>query len=221
MLVAGGGDGSGLLLQSAELYDPSTGKWSLTGTMKVASNGLAVLLGAGKVLVAGGSGQNGPLAATQLYDPNTGKWSLTGSLKTPRAGNTLTLLSNSKALITGGIDSSNQFLSSAELYNPVTGKWNFTGSMNVTRLKHTATLLNNGKVLVAGGLGFNKNGPFAIASAEVYDPTSGARSLTGSLNNGRYDDTATLLANGKVLVAGGSNTNNVPIASAELYTPAP
>jgi hypothetical protein len=87
------------------------------------------------------------------------------------------------------------------------------GSLSTARYGHTSTLLSNGKVLVAGG----SNGSY-LASAELYDPTSGTWAATGSLNTARQMHTATLLSNGKVLVAGGFNGGT--LASAELYDPA-
>src|SRR5205823_3175929 len=74
--------------------------------------------------------------------------------------------------------------------------------------------LPNGKVLVAGG----NNGP-ALSSTELYDPASGTWAATGSLGAARCRHTATLLPNGKVLLAGGGNASN-PLSSAELYDPA-
>ena len=60
----------------------------------------------------------------------------------------------------------------------------------------------------------------ATASAELYDPTTGTWTYTGSLHTGRYNHTATLLSDGRVLVVGGDGTFDSYIASAELYDPA-
>src|SRR5205085_398732 len=84
-----------------------------------------------------------------------------------------------------------------------------TGSLATARAGHTATLLLNGKVLIVAGEG--NGAPFVLASAELYDPASGTWSATGSLASARAGQpsghTATLLPNGKVLVAGGGDIN--------------
>jgi hypothetical protein len=81
-------------------------------------------------------------------------------------------------------------------------------------------LLSNGKVLLVGGVSDNGPPAFDLTSAELYDPASGTWTPTGSLAVARVEHTATLLANGKVLVAGGFNSNDGVLASAELYDPA-
>ena len=99
--------------------------------------------------------------------------------------------------------------------------WAFTGNLHTPRYGHTATLLANGKVLVAGGRDRIAPPLFGLAdSAELYDPATGTWSSTGNLNTSRSGHTATLLANGQVLVAGGVTTDYIQLDSTELYDPA-
>jgi N-acetylneuraminic acid mutarotase len=147
-------------------------------------------------------------------------WIPTGSLNTPRSDHTATLLANGKVLVVGGWNDNR--LNSAELYDPASGTWSGTGSLNIARHGHTATLLANGKVLVAGGSGSYDGQQPGLNSAELYDPATGTWSITGSLNIARDGHTATLLPNGKVLVAGGlfhGATSTFYTNSAELYDP--
>ena len=124
-------------------------------------------------------------------------------------------------LVVGGYDANiNDETASAELYDSVTGAWTVTGSMKQPRSNHTATLLPNGKVLVAGGFDFVNGQREQVARVELYDPITGRWSDTGSLNERRESHGATLLPDGTVLVAGGSNNREVFLASAELYDPA-
>jgi hypothetical protein len=97
-----------------------------------------------------------------------------------------------------------------------------TGSMSTPRMDHTATLLLNGKVLIAGGaLSFSINGNRVSASAELYDPATGTFAPTGNMTTPRFSHTATLLADGKVLIAGGITSGEAQfLATAELYDPA-
>ena len=138
-------------------------------------------------------------ASAQAAGPS---WSYTGSLSKARVQHTATLLQNGKVLVEGGSGDN-----SAELYEHTTGTWRYTGNLNRARSAlHSATVLPNGKVLVAGGIGNCTSTECSILnSAELYDPATGTWSITSSLNTGRDQHTMTLLANGKVLVAGGSD----------------
>jgi hypothetical protein len=84
------------------------------------------------------------------------------------------------------------------------GIFNATGSMITPRYFHTATLLPNGMVLVAGGVPTNWPDAPVLASAELYDPATGIFTATGSMTTGRAQHSATLLADGRVLIAGGT-----------------
>jgi len=98
------------------------------------------------------------------------------------------------------------------------GNFTAVGSMTTARAAHTATLLPNGKVLIAGGAGY---GFQALASAELYDPSTRTFAPTGSMIMPRYDHSATLLADGRVLIAGGTQNVNARafVFTAEIYDP--
>ena len=147
-------------------------------------------------------------------------WTATGSLIEARSDHTATLLPDDKVLVAGGADNF-AVLASAELYDPSSGSWTATGDMIEGRLRHTATLLLDGKVLVAGGSSSGGSGP-SLASAELYDPKSGSWMATENMIEARAHHTATLLPDGRVLVAGGSGSDPSgfdSLASAEVYDP--
>jgi N-acetylneuraminic acid mutarotase len=194
----------GVDAQSSHAQSPNSGTWSFTGSMNVARyNHTATQLSNGQVLVIGGLDSSGSiLTSAELYNPTTKIWSFTGSMNVARQNFRATPLVNGEVLVEGGIDATGMALTSAELYNPTTGRWSLTGSMNVGRENHQAVLLNNGKVLVAGGDTGTQNNPYiqALATAELYDPTAGTWSLTGSMHLQRFNQPMLLLSNGKVLV---------------------
>jgi len=191
-----------------------------TGSMSVTRfRTTMTLLPNGKVLVAAGEDGSNVLKSAELYDPATGTWSSTGALNVERFSHAAVLLANGMVLVEGGNGTTTGGIqSTAELYNPGPGTWSTTGPLNADRTEHTTTLLPNGKVLVVGGHGNPPAG--VLSSAEIYDPTPGTWSYTtGPLHNARYGHTATLLPDGKVLVAGGFNSSG-PLLSAEIYDPA-
>jgi N-acetylneuraminic acid mutarotase len=113
---------------------------------------------------------------------------------------------------------------SASPVAPVPASWTPTGDMVEARTNHTATQLLDGRVLVAGGVGvqINEFSTNILASAELYDPSTGQWTPTGAMLGIRTGHTATLLPNGSVLVTGGgesSDGNGGPLSSAELYDP--
>ena len=219
---------------SAEVYDPITEQWDLTGPLTVPRfSHTGTLLPNGKVLVAGGFGPqpstgNQPVQDTaELYDPATGTWTPTGSLNVRRALHVAVLLTNGKVLVAGGRTcdqpppatcGSTFRTNTAELYDPATGAWTPTGSMSADRHTTAAVRLLDGRVLVPAG--FTATTPNGSNTADVYNPATGTWSLTGNLNRGRSRQGAMLLNDGRAMVAMGFNGPGVPNPTTEIYNPA-
>ncbi len=215
VLVTGGGGGN---LKSAETYEPSTGTWTLAGSMTLTRYGhAAILLDDGTVLVVGGAGPTFETwrASAEVYNPSTDSWARTGMTKGPRAWLAATRLSDGRVLLAGGLgrESRESFgpLDWAEIYDAATGTWSTTGSIGDERSEHTLTLLDDGRVLVAGGV--------RDVPAELYDPSDGTWTQTGSLREERQRHRATLLGDGTVLVTGGMTGDFEAHQSAEIYDP--
>src|SRR5262249_8691432 len=146
-----------------------------------------------------------------------GTWSPAGQMPNKAAGHTATVLPNGKVLVVGGGNSS------SEIYDPVSNTWTRGGGLG-QRTYHKATLLPPnaaGKqlVLIAGGTG---NNGATTNSALLYDPSTGNATNTGNMQVPRDFHTATVLPNGKVLIAGGRTSNGsgyLYLSSAELYDP--
>ena len=232
VLVAGGADSNTHQIAATESFDPESRTWSTNADLNIRRSAhTATLLTNGQVLVAGGSYRgsglpSGPLTSAEIFDPATRTWTVTNEMKFARYYHTATLLPNGRVLVAGGAFASYTAIPSAELFDPATGTWTLTGPMAIARQSHTATLLPNGKVLVAGGTGDHGGQPInsgQLSSAEIYDPASGIWSSTGAMVTNRAGHSATLLASGQVLVAGGggfvSQYSWYVLSSAELYDP--
>ena len=227
VLIAGGNDVGDHAVASAELYDPKTGTFTATGSMTTARGfHTATLLADGRVLDCRRRPRRldrqrpVPRLGGDLR-PKDRQFTPTGSMAVGRRG-TATLLSDGRVLITGGTTSDSSSLASAELFDPKTGKFSPTGEMTDGRVFQTSTLLSDGRVLVAGGCdsGSEYSNCRFLASAEIYDRKTGKFTATGSMSDKRVYHTATRLADGRILVAGGVGPRQTQLArSAELHDP--
>ncbi|MDQ6783161.1 MAG: IPT/TIG domain-containing protein [Actinomycetota bacterium] len=245
VLIAGGCvtlDPSGactVATATAELYDPASRSFSPTGSMTRARIGHhATVLPDGKVLVSGGCpalrcpqepidpSVLADLRSADLYDPMSGTWSSTGSTPFIQEVTTSTLLpagpvsacgSNcGKVLVVGPAataDGRAAAPTDAELYDPRRGTWSPTGPTQFDRDHPVAVALNTGRVLVTGVVSGQGIG---ATPGELYDAATGTWSPTGNVepvpNSG---SPSTLLADGRVLVAGPAATGG-----SMLYDPA-
>ena len=194
-------------------------------------NHTATLLDDGRVLVAGGNDTD-PLASAQLYDPATNGWSNAGAMNSARHGHAAVLLKSGKVLVAGGyaptadpVSPASGYTRTAEVYDPAANSWTKVASMSAGRFQPTMTALDDGRVLVAGGTGDVQTAggikaAVALSSAEIYDPAQNTWTDVPAMSVARSMATATLLPDGKVLVAGGYDDAKGELDSAEFYDPA-
>jgi Galactose oxidase, central domain len=227
VLIAGGANDSGDSIRGAELFDSATDSFTVLtenpGTeLTVARYGaIAAPLPDGDVLIAGGYDGTNVLTSAELYDPTTEMFSpISAQLNTGREGAAAASLPNGDVLIAGGLSQSGTILRSAELFDPSSGSFVALTPGGSTELQTGAAFaaaapLPNGDVLIAGG-----EDPGPLASAEVFDPSSGTfATLSASLNAARAEAVASPLADGDVLITGGANDTATYLQSAELFDP--
>jgi N-acetylneuraminic acid mutarotase len=230
VIIVGGDDSSrsgSKELDSAEIYNPSTNKWSLVNNMNHAHSGHSATMINNKLLIIGKD-------SAELFDPLTGVWSLTGNpVRARSTGSTATTIANGKVLVTGGEwhkdgtrhDLSNivgsaasvggshggptarhrlttvELLDHAELHDYNSGTWRSTNKMSEGRSDHVSILTNDGKVVIIGSY-----------TLEEFDPKTQNWSEIGSLaNNHGQSYTATLITENKILIVGGKQDSKTGI----------
>ncbi len=210
---------------------PPVGSWRQAADLAtIRGTTTAIVLRDGKVLVAGGGVGAIPVEAAELFEPSSGTWTSTGSLAQARRGHTAALLNDGRVIVAGGRDTDGEPMSSVEIYDPAIGRWSPAAPMNIGRLGHSMSVLADGRVLVAGG---SSRGPSEAsggqtirpdATAEVFDPATNAWRPTSPMRNARFEHTATALADGKVLLAGGQGPGDggrvQALATVEVFDPA-
>lgn len=208
VLITGGHSGNfpNSALDTAEVYDPATGAFTVQGQMSAAREShTATLLPDGQVLVAGGySPSQIALTEADLFDPGTGTFIATGSMSAGRGEHTATRLGNGTILVAGGFTGfPGGALATAEVYDPAADGFVAVGNMNTPRGGHTATLLPGGSALLAGGFTSFPFSGTTLASSEIYATVSQTFVASASMHEARGRHAAAALRSGEVLVAGG------------------
>lgn len=238
-LLIGGVDAAGTVLATCELYDPTTNSFLPTGAMALPRvMHAATRLPDGRVLVAGGTSSLFDLPTTitsvtdtcELYNPTTGTWSAAASLGGRRLGPALTTTNNNRVLVSGGVQVTLLFgvpiaaasTTAVQIYTPGTNSWSGGPAMPAARAGHhfNQVALADGRVLMTGGINvpdlLNAQNAAPIANADLYNPVTNSWTAV-NMPRARSLHTATRLANGDIVVCGGSQgTFTAPVSIANV-----
>ena len=211
LIVGGRNDTAGLA--TVERYNPSTNQWTQMPSMSMPRYGhTATLLSDGTVLVVGGLQQlNGKKGTdtTERFNPITNTWTRDKSMHVGRWLHEAVLLANDQVLVIGtGNTQSASDQRSVELFDKASDTWTHRASPTMAHTKGTASLLPNGTVVLAGGFEGEYDGSTVamVAYSERYDPVADSWSELALLNESPYGQTASVMPDGSILLAGGRDT---------------
>ena len=194
------------------------GDWILTDSLNEARADFAgIVLDDGNILAAGTTGSPHSRNTCEVFDVKEMKWHYIPSMNSGRANHTLEKLKSGEILAIGGSN-----INTTEILNNTFSEWKYVDTLKRKRLyAQTTTCLKDGRVLLVGGYSDYPTSDTALAlnECELFNPETQKWEVTASLNTGRFFHTATLLQDGRVLVAGGSTIKNGYLSSCEIFDP--
>jgi hypothetical protein len=207
---------------TVEAFDPRTGRFGPAGRLTSPRIGAAALrLSDRRVLIAGGWAGSSVSDSLEFFDPTAGTSASAGRLAAARADIAAVTLADGRILLAGGYDGSGP-VATVEILDPKDGSVRQAGPLALARTGAAASLLRDGRVLIVGGGASGGGGLVATASAEIFDPATGRSMATGGLRDRRYKHESVALADGSVIVLGGSDERDAggKLASVERFDPA-
>ncbi|WP_438481739.1 Kelch repeat-containing protein [Oleiharenicola lentus] len=223
ILIVGGFSGADRTPIGATLYSSQTRTFQPAAPMRESRYGhTATLLPDGSVLIAGGWNARGEyLTSAERFELASGKFVSLPALHTARAGHVAIALTDGRVLLAGGVSTGWKFLASAEIFDSATGRFSRTGDLAVPRENHAAVRLDDGRVLITGGHAGRGATVRIHATAEIFDPTRGTFTPARAMHSRRHKHDAVLLADGRVLITGGTDERDEAgrYDTSEIYSP--
>ena len=187
-----------------------------------------VTLSDGRLFAVGGraiglQAQSGNYNETaELFDPVKSEWVFTSDMSEQRRSPGLFELPDGRVMVAGGMSGQRDPLASTEIWDPATGEWAPGPTMNRAHDLMGAVTLPDGRLMMIGGASKDEDGlqVSLTAESEIFDPETNTWSETAPMLERRVNQTATLLADGRVLVVGGGKVDGPYIKTAEIYDPA-
>jgi uncharacterized protein (TIGR03437 family) len=207
-----------------EIYDPVSNSWTTAAPLATPRRWHSLIrLLDGRVIAIGGRIPTGWTSATEIFDPATNRWTAGPRMSVARYLHRAVLLPGGRVLVTGGgvlTTGVARPTASSELLDPQASRWSPAAPMSAPRYDHSLTLLPDGRVLAS--FGFQQDEPEprrANPNLDIYDPSSDSWSTVATLKIPRIVGSASLLPDGRVLLAGGINDDDAVERSTEILHP--
>jgi hypothetical protein len=225
VLIVGGVDASNSHSQKTWLFDPIANTWIAGPNMTDRHAGhTATQLGNGNIVIVGGDCPFGAQpcysGSTELYDASANRFTSLAPMPFPVKHGAAALVAGNKIFVAGGVSGAASAV--AQMYDTATNTWRvLSTTLSAPRYYHTATALQDGRVLIVGGYNGQAGTGGRWNSSNIYDPATDRISLGQNMQTRRFTHTATLLADGQVLVTGGAGLLNdgTSTKSVEYFDP--
>ncbi|MBI5496737.1 MAG: hypothetical protein HY904_17120 [Deltaproteobacteria bacterium] len=201
---------------AVESFNPATSTFAAAGNLAEPRYvHAAAALPGDKVMLIAGRHISDTLASVEVID----RVMVTPGVALPLGawGVAATELDDTRALVTGGYRAGAS--GDAWAWHPTNATWGGPYAMVTPRWGHEAVKLTDGTVILVGGTRGGTD-PSTLSACERYHPADNTFTDSAWMNVPRLSHTATRLADGRVLVVGGTYEFDL-LVSAELFTPAP